>query len=162
MPLSNVRVCNVYRMISSYYTVNWHILQMDFEKDVYVSSICLSRRFISINGTQWQSLYWMRLTIPELCDWITRLRLHSIFVSHSPQGYVSWYNSFICQNYILLKKTAENHVLLDIFSRSILALDHEHTLLDLFLRSRSQLIFIPLVLRGHNCHIVIFLKKLHK
>ena len=64
-------------------------------------------------------------------------------------------NSFICQNYIDFKKTTENHLLLDIISRSVLALNHEHTLLDLFLRSRSQLIFILVVFRGHDCHIII-------
>ena len=75
-----------------------------------------------------------------------------------PQMYVSWYNSFICHKCIEFKKFAEIHLLLDIISRSVLALDHEHTLRDRFLRSRSQLIFMPLVPRGHYWHIVIFIK----
>ena len=53
---------------------------------------------------------------------------------------------------------AEHHLLLDIISWSVLALDHEYTLRDLFLRSLSQLIFMPLVQRIHDCHIVIFIK----
>ena len=72
--------------------------------------------------------------------------------------YVLWYNSFICQNYIDFNKIAENHLLFDIVSRHALALDHEHTLRDLFLKSRSQLIVMPLVTRDHDCHIVIFSK----
>ena len=48
--------------------------------------------------------------------------------------------------------------LLAIIPRSVLASDHEHTLRDLFLWSRSQLTFMPLVPRGHDCHIVIFIK----
>ena len=48
--------------------------------------------------------------------------------------------------------------LLDIISRSVLALDHEHTRRDIFLRSRSQSIFMSLVTRGHDCYVVIFTK----
>ena len=53
-------------------------------------------------------------------------------------------------------KTAENHLLLDIISWSVIALDHQHTLLDVLLRTQSRFIFIPLVLCGHDCHIAIF------
>ena len=80
--------------------------------------------------------------------------IHSLSRIHL-QRYVLLYNSFICQNYIEFKRTAENHLSLYIIPRSVLALDYEHTFLDLFLRSRRQLIFIPLVMRGHGCHIVI-------
>ena len=81
------------------------------------------------------------------------------FLAHiHPQMYVLWYNIFIYQNCIEFKKNAEHHLLLDIIFWSVIALDHEHTLRDLFLRSRSQLIFMPLVQRIHDCHIVIFIE----
>ena len=67
------------------------------------------------------------------------------------QRYVLWCNSFICQNYIDIKN-AKNDLLLDKISRSVLALYHERTIQNLFLDQ----IFIPLVLRGHDCHIVLF------
>ena len=54
---------------------------------------------------------------------------------------------------ILILKNVNNHLLLDIISRSVLALYHERTLLNIFLDQ----VFIPLVLRGHDCHIVLFI-----
>ena len=54
---------------------------------------------------------------------------------------------------ILILKNAMNHLLLDIISRSVLALHYGRTLLNLFLDQ----IFIPLVLRGHDCYIVLFI-----
>ena len=85
----------------------------------------------------------------ELDDYVSIRFLYRIHL----QRYVLWCNSFICQNYIEIKKNAKNHLLLEIISRSVLAFYHERTLLNLSLNQ----IFIPLVLRGHDCNIVLFI-----
>ena len=94
----------------------------------------------------------------ELDDYVSIWFLSRIH----PQMYILWYNSFIVRIILSLKKIAENHLLLDIIARIVLALDHEYTLRELFVRSRSQLIFMPLVPRGHDCHIVLLFSSLHK
>ena len=98
----------------------------------------------------------MRYTLTELCDWIRWLRLHSIFcIVVTYKGTFYDVTALYVRIILILKKCNESLITRQNLPECTCIISWTYSPKSIF---RSDFYRLrPLVLRGHGCHIVLFI-----